>query len=58
LGEAGLRGQIGGGTEGEATVGSSVYIPADPADDNQLNYAIDLLLGNVTNPAFPRQAEG
>jgi carboxyl-terminal processing protease len=57
IGEAGLRGQIGGGTEGEATVGSSVYVPADPADDNQLNYAVDLIMGVETDPAFPPPAE-
>jgi carboxyl-terminal processing protease len=53
IGEAGLRGQIGGGTEEEATTGSSVYVPADPALDNQLNYALDLLNGEVVHEAFP-----
>ncbi len=45
LGEAGLSGQIGGGTEDEATTGSSVYVPADKAEDTQLQYAIKLIEG-------------
>jgi carboxyl-terminal processing protease len=53
IGEAGLRGQIGGGTQQEATTGSSVYVPADRSVDNQLNYALDLLNGVVVNEAFP-----
>ncbi len=53
IGEAGLRGQIGGGSGQEATTGSSVYVPADRTQDTQLNYALDLLNGEVTNPAFP-----
>lgn len=58
VGEAALEGQIGGGTEEEATTGSSVYVPSDRTKDNQLNYAIDLILGNVTDPAFPPNPEG
>jgi len=53
VGEAALPGQIGGGTEEEATTGSSVYVPADRTEDTQLNYAIDLILGEKTDPAFP-----
>jgi carboxyl-terminal processing protease len=53
LGEAGLAGQIGGGTEEIATAGSSVYVPADKTKDNQLQYAIKLILGEETNTAFP-----
>ena len=53
LGEAGLAGQIGGGTEEVATAGSSVYVPADKTKDNQLQYAIRLLNGDETNAAFP-----
>src|SRR5690606_17598040 len=44
IGEAGLDGHIAGEDE-EASVGSSVYVPADREDDNQLQYAIDLILG-------------
>jgi len=58
LGEAGLSGQIGGGTEDEATTGSSVYVPADKAEDTQLQYAIGLIEGTETDPAFPPRAEG
>ncbi len=53
VGEAALDGQIGGGTSQEATSGSSIYVPADSSLDTQLNYAIDLILGNVTNDAYP-----
>ena len=58
LGEAGLEGQIGGGTEEQATTGSSVYVPADKAEDTQLQYAIKLILGTETNEAFPPKATG
>ncbi len=53
IGEAALAGQIGGGTDEEATTGSSVYVPRDRTQDTQLNYAIGLILGTETNPAFP-----
>ncbi|HWA18933.1 MAG TPA: S41 family peptidase [Devosia sp.] len=58
LGEAGLSGQIGGGTEAVATVGSSVYVPADKTKDNQLQYAIKLIDGVETNASFPPKADG
>ena len=58
LGEAALDGHIGGGTEETATVGSSVYVPADKEEDNQLQYAIGLLTGTETNSAFPPGAQG
>lgn len=53
IGEAALPGQIGGGTEAEATVGSSVYVPGDKTKDTQLNHAIALILGEESDPAFP-----
>lgn len=53
IGEAGLAGQIGGGTEETATAGSSVYVPQDKTLDNQLQYAIRLIDGVETNEAFP-----
>lgn len=53
IGEAGLAGHISGEEEEEATAGSSVYVPADRAEDNQMQYAIDLLLGIETHEAFP-----
>jgi carboxyl-terminal processing protease len=58
LGEAGLSGQIGGGTEQEATTGSSVYVPADKTLDTQLQLAIKLIDGTEKNDAFPPKAVG
>lgn len=58
LGEAGLAGQIGGGSEEAATAGSSVYVPADKAKDNQLQYAIKLITGEEKDPSFPPKAQG
>jgi carboxyl-terminal processing protease len=58
IGEAALAGQIGGGTEEIATVGSSVYVPAEPEEDTQLQYAIRLIKGEETNSAFPPQPIG
>ena len=58
IGEAGLQGQIGGGTEEAATVGSSVYVPAEKEKDNQLQYAIKLIMGEETNTAFPPKPVG
>jgi carboxyl-terminal processing protease len=58
LGEAGLSGQIGGGTAPAATTGSSVYVPADKKDDTQLQYAIKLIDGTEKNDAYPPKAEG
>jgi len=58
LGEAGLNGQIGGGTEEQATTGSSVYVPADKTEDTQLQYAIKLIMGTEKNDAYPPKATG
>lgn len=51
-GEASLRGHLEaeGGDEGG---GSQAYIPPDPKDDKQLNFAFDLLRGIKVNQAFP-----
>jgi carboxyl-terminal processing protease len=57
VGEAALPGQIGGGTEEEATKGSSVYVPVDKKDDTQLQYAIRLINGEETNPAYPPKSD-
>ena len=35
------------------TSGSLAYVPPDPKDDKQLNYALDLLRGLQVNSAFP-----
>ncbi|HEV7275796.1 MAG TPA: S41 family peptidase [Devosiaceae bacterium] len=58
IGEAGLAGQIGGGTEEMATVGSSVYVPAEAEEDTQLQFAIRLINGEETNSAFPPRPVG
>jgi carboxyl-terminal processing protease len=57
VGEAALPGQIGGGTQPMATSGSSVYVPADKTKDDQLQYALKLINGTVTDPAYPPKAE-
>jgi carboxyl-terminal processing protease len=58
LGEAGLEGHIEGenGNE-EPTVGSSVYVPVEMEEDTQLQYAIRLINGEETNPAYPAGEE-
>jgi carboxyl-terminal processing protease len=58
IGEAALPGEIGGGTEEKATVGSSVYVPAEADKDNQLQYAIKLIEGTETNAAYPPKSAG
>ena len=50
--------QAGGGTEQQATTGSSVYVPPDKKDDTQLQYAIRLIDGLETNAAYPPKADG
>lgn len=57
VGEAGLAGHITIEGQEESTVGSSVYVPAEAADDAQLQYAIKLINGEETNPAYPPKAE-
>jgi len=57
VGEAALPGQIGGGTAPVATTGSSVYVPADKTKDDQLQFAIKLINGTVTDPTYPPKTE-
>ncbi len=57
IGEAGLAGHITIEGQEETSVGSSVYVPADKAEDTQLQYAIRLVDGKETNAAFPPKAE-
>ena len=57
IGEAGLAGHITIEGQEETSVGSSVYVPADKAEDTQLQYAIRLIAGEETDPAFPAKAE-
>jgi carboxyl-terminal processing protease len=54
IGEAALKRHLTGdsaGANGES--GSPAYVPPDPKDDKQLNYALDLLRGLQVNAAFP-----
>jgi carboxyl-terminal processing protease len=57
IGEAGLEGHITVEGQEESTVGSSVYVPAERAEDTQLQYAIRLIKGEETNEAYPPKAE-
>ena len=52
-GESSLRGHIKGQSETDEGSGSVAYVPPDPKDDVQLNYALDLLRGKKTDPSFP-----
>ncbi|MCL4765651.1 MAG: S41 family peptidase [Hyphomicrobiaceae bacterium] len=62
-GEASLRGHLKADKEGKETSGSSAYVPKEPEKDKQLQYAISLLLGTVTEatsteaPGLPNAAE-
>jgi carboxyl-terminal processing protease len=51
-GEASLKGHLTQAGKPEMK-GSSAYVPPDPKDDKQLNYALDLLNGKQVNAAFP-----
>ncbi|MBD8066654.1 S41 family peptidase [Devosia sp. PTR5] len=57
IGEAGLAGHITIEGQQEATVGSSVYVPGEKADDTQLQYAIRLIDGEESDPSYPPKAE-
>ena len=52
-GESELRGHIRGSDEDDDGSGSSAYVPPEPKDDVQLNYALDLIRGVRTDPSFP-----
>ncbi|MEN0041181.1 MAG: S41 family peptidase [Pseudomonadota bacterium] len=52
-GESNLRNSIEGESQDDSGSGSFAYVPPDPKDDIQLNYALDLLRGVKTDPAFP-----
>ncbi len=52
-GESSLPGHIKGQNESEEGSGSVAYIPPEAKDDVQLNYALELLRGAKTDPAFP-----
>ena len=49
FGEANLKGPLsGGGPAAKEEPGSPAYVPPDPKDDTQLNYAFD----EIGNPAL------
>jgi carboxyl-terminal processing protease len=50
-GEASLRGHLKNGDDEKG--GSSAYVPPDPKNDKQLNYALDMLRGVKVNDASP-----
>ena len=52
-GESDLKGHIRGQEESDEGSGSAAYVPPEAKDDIQLNYALDLLRGVKTDPAFP-----
>lgn len=52
-GESSLRGHIQGDKETDEGSGSVAFVPRDPKDDVQLQYAVGLLEGTETNAAFP-----
>lgn len=52
-GESALKGHIKGQNESDEGSGSVAYVPPEAKDDLQLNYALDLLRGVKTDPAFP-----
>ena len=52
-GESELRGHIQGEDETEEGSGSIAYVPAEAEDDEQLGYALELIRGEETNPAYP-----
>jgi carboxyl-terminal processing protease len=52
-GESSLPGHIQGQSETDEGSGSVAYVPPEAKDDIQLNYALDLLRGNKTDPSFP-----
>lgn len=59
-GEASLRGHLTGEDVGEdekEESGSLAYVPPEPGDDKQLQYALDLLNGLQVNRAFPPDPE-
>lgn len=56
-GESSLRGHIIGNEEDEEGSGSIAYVPPDPKDDLQLQFAMDLLNGTKQHASFPPDPE-
>jgi carboxyl-terminal processing protease len=53
FGEASLKGHLAAVSGGKEEAGSPAYVPTDPKQDKQLNYALDLIRGVQVNAAFP-----
>ncbi|MDF1633110.1 S41 family peptidase [Mycoplana sp. MJR14] len=56
-GESSLRGHIKGQSESDEGSGSAAYVPPEAKDDLQLQYALELLRGQKTDPSFPANPE-
>jgi carboxyl-terminal processing protease len=56
IGEASLKGHLAAEVTGKEESGSPAYVPPDPKQDKQLNYALDLIRGVQVNAAFPADA--
>ena len=56
-GESNLRGHIQGQSETDEGSGSSAYVPPEAKDDLQLQYALELLRGQKSDPSFPANPE-
>ena len=56
-GESNLRGHIKGQEEDDSGSGSIAYVPPEPKDDLQLQYAKGLLRGTEKHAAFPPDPE-
>jgi len=56
-GESSLRGHIVGNDEDDAGSGSIAYVPPEPKDDLQLQYAKDLINGVKEDASFPPDPE-
>jgi len=52
--EATLRGHLS--AEGQEQTGSQSYVPQDPKNDKALHFALDLIRGVQSNPAYPPKA--
>jgi carboxyl-terminal processing protease len=53
FGEASLKGHLAAPSGAKEEAGSAAYVPTDPKQDKQLNYALDLIRGVQVNAAFP-----
>lgn len=56
-GESELRGHIEGDNETDEGSGSIAYVPPEAEDDEQLKYALKLIRGEISNPAYPPKSD-